>query len=180
LWHPILSGEENPLFFYYDLVNYIQDWCSKWFYAANMIPRLVVHSGSSPSVNDHWEKNPLTSNELQAIKPLLERIRTLKQQGLTSFGIIASYMHRRVQPLKEREHLGFEYSGAEDPSRMVSALELTKEEVLEHLKKVLKGVTIVPHVVPKYCGDNLPPTMSCFSFASTFLYISFVVSTFCP
>jgi hypothetical protein len=56
--------------------------------------------------------------------------------------------------LKEREHLDFEYSGAEDPSRMVPALELTEEEVLEHLRKVLKGVTIVPHAVPEYCEDN--------------------------
>jgi hypothetical protein len=87
---------------------------------------------------------------------------------LTSFGIIASYLRRRVQPLKEREHFGFEYSGAEDPSRMVLALELTKEEVLERLKKVLKWVTIVPHVVPKYCGDNPSPAVSCFICASIF------------
>jgi hypothetical protein len=65
---------------------------SEWFYAANMIPPLVVHSISSPSVNDRWEKSPLTSDELQAIKPLLERIQTLKQQDLTSFWIIASYI----------------------------------------------------------------------------------------
>jgi hypothetical protein len=39
---------------------------------------------------------------------------------------------------------------------MVPALELTEEEVLERLKKVLKGVTIVPHVVPEYCRDNPP------------------------
>ena len=45
----------------------------------------------------------------------------------------ASFLRRRVQPLKEREHLGLEYSGAEDPSRMVPALELTDEEVLERL-----------------------------------------------
>jgi hypothetical protein len=81
----------------------------------------------------------LTSDELQAIKPLLERIWTLKQQGLTGFGIIASYRRHRVQPLKERKHLSFEYFGAEDPSRMVPALELTEEEVLERLRKVLKG-----------------------------------------
>jgi hypothetical protein len=123
-----------------------------------MIPPLAVHSGFGLSVNDRWEKNPLTSDELQAIKPFLERIETLKQQGLTDFGIIASYMHRQVQPLKEREHLSFEYSGATDTSRMVPTLELTKEEVLEHLRKVLKGVTIVPHAVPEYCGDN-PPLM---------------------
>jgi hypothetical protein len=144
-----------------------------------MIPPFTVHSGSGPSINDRWEKNPLTSDELQAIKPLLERIWTLKQQGLTGFGVIASYMCRRVQPLKEREHLGFEYSGAKDPSRMVPTLELTKEEVLERLRKVLKGVTIVMHAVPEYCGDNSRPAVSCFTFASTFLYISFVVGTFC-
>jgi hypothetical protein len=120
-----------------------------------MIPPLAIHSGFGPLVNDHWEKNPLTSDELLAIKPLLERIQTLKQQGLIGFGIIASYMRRRVQPLMEREHLGFEYSWAEDPSRMVPPLELTEKEVLERLRKVLKGVTIVPHAVPKYCGDNL-------------------------
>jgi hypothetical protein len=114
----------------------------------------------------------LTSDELQAIKPLLERIQTLKQQGLTSLTIIASYMRHRVQPLKEREHLGFEYSRAKNPSRMVPALELTEEEVLEHLRKVLKGVTIVPHAVPEYCGDNLPPAVSCFTFREYFpIYI---------
>jgi hypothetical protein len=169
---------KKALFFNYDLVDSVRDWCFEWFYAANMIPSLAVYFGSGLSVNDHWEKNPLTSDELQAIKPLLERIRTLKQQGLTGFGIIASYMHRQVQPLKLREHLGFEYSRAEDPSQMVPTLELTKEEVLECLRKVLKGVTIVPHAVPEYCGDNLPPAVSCFTFVSTFLYISFVVGTF--
>jgi hypothetical protein len=91
---------------------------------------------------------------------------------LTGFGIIASYMRRQVQPLKEREHLSFEYSRAEDPSRMVPALELTEEEVLESLRKVLKGVTIVPHAVPEYCGDNPPPAVSYFTFREYFpLYV---------
>ena len=111
----------------------MRDWCANWFYAANLILSLSVHSRSGPLVNDRWEKNPVTTAELQTIKPFLERICTLKQQGLTCFGIISSFLHRRVQPLKEREHYGFEYSGAEDPSRMVPALELTDEEVLEHL-----------------------------------------------
>jgi hypothetical protein len=43
-----------------------------------------------------------------------------------------------------REHLGFEYSRAEDPSRMVLTLELTEEEVLELLRKVLKVEIICP------------------------------------
>ena len=69
---------------------------------------------------------------------------------MTGFGIISSILRRRVQPMKERENFGFEYSGAEDPSRMVPALELTDEEVLECLQKMLKGVSVVPHAVVEY------------------------------
>jgi hypothetical protein len=32
-----------------------------------MLPTLVVHSNSGPSVNDRWEKNPLLSEELKKI-----------------------------------------------------------------------------------------------------------------
>jgi hypothetical protein len=56
------------------------------------------------------------TEDLEKIKPLLEKIRVLKQKGLTGFGIIASYICRQVHPLKARETYGFEYSGAEDSS----------------------------------------------------------------
>jgi hypothetical protein len=56
---------------------------------------------------------------------------------------------------------------------MVLALELTKE-VLERLKKVLKGVTVVPHTVPEYHADRPTPSVSCFDlreyFSPLFLY----------
>jgi hypothetical protein len=81
--------------------------------------------------------------------------------------------------LKARENYSFEYSRAEDPSSVVLALELTEEEVLERLKKILKGVSVIPHTVPKYRADNPPPAISCFTSASTFHYISFIVGTLC-
>jgi hypothetical protein len=51
--------------------------------------------------------------------------------------------------------------------------------VLERLKKILKGVNVIPHMVPEYHADNPPPVVRCFSSASTFLYISLIVGTFC-
>jgi hypothetical protein len=54
---------------------------------------------------------------------------------------------------------------------MVLALELTDEEVLERLKKILKGVSVVSHSVLEYHADNPPPTVSCFSSASTLFFI---------
>jgi hypothetical protein len=68
-------------------------------------------------------------------------------------------------------HYGFEYSGAEDLSRMVPSLELTDEEVLERLKKILKGVSVVPHPVLEYRADNPCLAVSCFSFVSTLFFI---------
>ena len=47
---------------------------------------------------------------------------------------------------------------------MVPALELTNEEVLERLQKVLKGASIVPLTVSEYCAKNSPPAVSCFLF----------------
>jgi hypothetical protein len=65
---------------------------------------------------------------------------------------------------------------------MVPALELTEEEVLERLKKVLKRVTVVPHTVLDYCADRLPPSVSCFAlreyFPSLFLYCEYFLSFF--
>ena len=66
--------------------------------------------------------------------------------------------------MKEREHLGFEYSGAEDPSRMISALELTDEEVLERLQKMLKGASVVPLTVSEYSANNPSLAVSRFLF----------------
>jgi hypothetical protein len=71
------QGKKN-LFFDYDLVDSVKEWRSEWFYARNMLPALAVHSDSGPLVNDRWEKNPLSSEELKKIQPLLDRIRVLK------------------------------------------------------------------------------------------------------
>jgi hypothetical protein len=73
---------------------------------------------------------------------------------------MASYLHRRVEPLKARETYGFEYVGAKDLSWMVSMRELTEDEVLERLRKILKGVSVVLHMVDEYTATSPPPAVS--------------------
>jgi hypothetical protein len=72
----------------------VKEWRFEWFYTRNMLPALSFHSDSSPLVNDRWEKNLLSSEELKKIQPLLDRIRVLKQQGLNGLRIVASYLRR--------------------------------------------------------------------------------------
>jgi hypothetical protein len=75
---------------------------------------------------------------------------------------MANYLRRRVQPLKAIECYGFEYAGAEDPSRMVPTRELTEEGILERLCKILKGVSVVPLKVNEFTSMNLPLAVSLF------------------
>ena len=52
---------------------------------------------------------------------------------------------------------------------MVPALELTDEEVVERLHKMLKGVSVIPLAVLEYSAKNSPPAVSCsFFYAGTF------------
>ena len=51
---------------------------------------------------------------------------------------------------------------------MVPALELTDEEVLERLQKMLKGASVVPLTVSEYSANNPPLAVSHFSFVRVF------------
>ena len=47
---------------------------------------------------------------------------------------------------------------------MVHALELTDEEILERLQKMLKEASVVPLTFSEYCAKNPPPVVSYFLF----------------
>ena len=62
---------------------------------------------------------------------------------------------------------------------MVPALELTDEEVLERLQKMLKGASVVPLTISKYCAKNPPPAVSCFLFVRVLFVFLLMLSIFC-
>jgi hypothetical protein len=72
----------------------VKDWRVEWFYAKNVPPALVVHNNARPSANNRWEKETLTPSEMEKIKPFLKEIKALKIRGLSSVGIITSFIRR--------------------------------------------------------------------------------------
>lgn len=63
------------------------------------------------------------------------------------------------------------YSGAEDPSRLVATNELSEDEVLQHLGKILKGVSVILPRVAEHDVSNLPLVASNFMMFSEFFFI---------
>jgi hypothetical protein len=63
------------------------------------------------------------------------------------------------QPIQQRHTLGFEYMGAEDPSRMC-AEELTDDAALIRVKRVLLDMNAVPYVPELFLAQSPPKPVS--------------------
>jgi hypothetical protein len=79
--------------------------------------------------------------------------------GVTGVSVIFSFFKHRVQSIQQRHILGFEYKGAEDPSRMC-AEELTDEAALTRVRRVLLDVDAVPYVPQLFLSQNPPKPVS--------------------
>jgi len=64
---------------------------------------------------------------MEQVKELLDLIKGVEIRGEL---VAASFIVRRVQPCKERAHLGFDYRGDDDGTRERTE-QLTKKNVLE-------------------------------------------------
>jgi hypothetical protein len=71
---------------------------------------------------------------------LLETIKALRKAGLRAEHVAFSYMKRRVQPVTARDTLGYEYTGAEDTSRMPAEEEVDNDVIIERPGRICKDM----------------------------------------
>jgi hypothetical protein len=88
--------------------------------------------GWLPEFQGSWseENTPL---ELPHVMALTNKMNLLKELGLTRVCVAAHWLARWVIPLKNQVHLGWEYSGFQDPTQ-----ETSDKITLEHLLKLLE------------------------------------------
>jgi hypothetical protein len=71
------------------------------------------------------------------LPPLLKKIKALREDGLRAEHVAFSFMKRRVQPLMAWDTLGYQYTGDEDISWMLS-FEVEDDVMIERLGKIFK------------------------------------------
>jgi hypothetical protein len=96
---------------------------------------------------------------MDQIDELLALIAAHKEMGVTGASIMLSFFKRQIQPIQQRHTLGFEYMGAEDPSRMCVE-ELTDDATLIQVKRVLLDVNTVPYIPELFSAQNPPEPVS--------------------
>jgi hypothetical protein len=107
-------------------------------------PQLLEKSNNPPVVRPEWNIK-LSRGDMDQVEELLDTIEAYKLMGVTGVSVMFSFFKRRVQPIQQRHRLGFEYIGAEDPSRMC-AEQLTDEAALRRVGRVLLDMDAVPYV----------------------------------
>jgi hypothetical protein len=89
-----------------------------------MVPRVVHHgesrqilpprSGRQPDIRTpRWVESP-TFSEVAEAKVLLAEICSLKDKGLTAEAMVADFIFKNIQPLKDRVYPAYLYTGIND------------------------------------------------------------------
>jgi hypothetical protein len=95
----------------------------------------------------------LSRGDLDQLDELLAIIAAHKEIGVTGACVMFSFFKHRIQPIQHRHKLGFEYIGAEDPSRMCTE-GLTDDATLIRVKRVLLDVNTIPYILQLFSAQN--------------------------
>jgi hypothetical protein len=122
-------------------------------------------SGRQPDVRTpSWVESP-TALEVTEARVLLAEICLLKERGLTTKAMVADFVFKNIQPLKDRAYPAYLYSGITDSTRVIDK-KIPTEDLVSRLDIILRGKVSNVGAPVAYSAWNLPPPRSFFNFVS--------------
>ncbi|RLN12163.1 retrotransposon protein, putative, unclassified [Panicum miliaceum] len=143
-------------------------WAGEWFVVANPAPGLPSRTGLPPVLNAKWVEKPNEEGMVE-VEVLLAEMQKLKAEKLTGAALALSFVKRLTQPIQERVHPGYEYSGREDPTRGQNR-KVSRSEAHWRATLIVSG-----EVHDKGC-----PKAYCLKRPTTELLAEKIVSFWCP
>jgi hypothetical protein len=126
---------------------------------------LPPRSGRQPDIHaPSWIESP-TDLEITEAKVLLAEICLLKERGLTAEAVVADFVFKNIQPIKDRAYPAYLYSGVTNSTRVTNK-RIPAVDLVSRLEMILRGKVsnIGAHVA--YSAWNLSPFKSFFDFVS--------------
>jgi hypothetical protein len=87
---------------------------------------------------------------------LLVEICTLKDWGLTVEAVVADFVFKNIQPLKDRVYPAYMYTEINDPTRITNR-RIPEEDILSRIDLMLRGKISNAGAPLSYSTWNLPP-----------------------
>jgi hypothetical protein len=147
------------------LKDSIKGWRLEWFIVENQGKSLPPRSGRQPDVRTpSWIESP-TALEVTEARVLLAEIYLLKERGLTAEAVVADFIFKNIQSLKDRAYPAYLYSGVTDSTRVTNR-RISVEDLVSRLDMIMRGKVsnVGAHVA--YSAWNPPPPKSFFNFMS--------------
>ena len=108
-----------------------------WFYVRNLSSSLPLRTPGPPVKRPSWNSRGGRADQVNFLFGEIERLKADHQ--ITGASVIVHWILRRVQPLQQRVHLGFQYTREEDPTRYTRA-KISKDELKDRVAGLLKNV----------------------------------------
>jgi hypothetical protein len=96
---------------------------------------------------------------------LLAEICLLKDGGLAAEAVVANFVFKNIQPLKDRIYPAYLYSGVNDSTRVTNK-RIINEDLLSRLDMIMRGRVSNAGAPVAYSAWNLPPNRTFYEFVS--------------
>jgi hypothetical protein len=147
------------------LKDSIKGWHLEWFIVENHGNSLPPRSGRQPDVRaPSWTESP-TDLEIAEARYLLAEVGLLKEKGLTTEAVVADFVFKNIQPLKDRAYPAYLYRGITD-STWVTNIRIPAVDLVSRLEMILRGKVSNIGAPVAYLAWNLPPSKTFISFVS--------------
>jgi hypothetical protein len=138
------------------LKDNIKGWRLEWFIVENHGNSLPQRSGRQPDVRTpSWTESP-TDQEVAEAGALLAEVGLLKERGLTAKVVVADFVFKNIQSLKDRAYLAYLYRGLVDSTRVTNR-KIPSVDLVNRLEMILRGKVSNIGAPVEYSAWNLPP-----------------------
>jgi hypothetical protein len=147
------------------LKDNIKGWRLEWFIMENHGNSLPPRSGRQPDVRTpSWTESP-TDQEVAEAGVLLAKVGLLKERGMTAEAVVADFVFKNIQPLKDRAYPAYLYRGLADSTRVTNR-RIPAVDLVSRLEMILRGKVLNIGAPVAYSALNLPPSQAFASFVS--------------
>jgi hypothetical protein len=120
------------------LKDSIKRWRLEWFIVENHGNSLPPRSGRQPDVHTpSWTESP-SDQEVAEAGALLAEVGLLKERGLTAEAVVADFVFKNIQSLKDRAYPAYLYRGLADSTRVTNR-KIPSVDLVNRLGMILRG-----------------------------------------
>jgi hypothetical protein len=147
------------------LKDSIKGWRLEWFIVENHGDSLPPRLGRQPDVRTpSWTESP-TDQDVAEAGVLLAEVGLLKERGLTAEAVVADFVFKNIQPLKDRAYSAYLYRGLADSTRVTNR-RIPAMDLVSQLEMILRGKVSNVGAPVAYSAWNLPPSKTFTQFVS--------------